>query len=171
MWGREPLAFFHWIKLSFFPFSLYWVGQKIVHVFHKTVWQIQVNFLANPIFFLRLRRRKIRSTWYLTQQEEASQTDPSTRKILKRMIHTISYKEGLKSDLSVRCGNMEDFDFFFFFQYQCDDKNKNFDRSNLYGREGREGWTSSYLSFKSLLNIEKKSSTWKERPLWLMLVW
>ena len=114
MWGREPLAFFHWIKLSFFPFSLYWVGQKIVHVFHKTVWQIQVNFLANPIFFLRLRRRKIRSTWYLTQQEEASQTDPSTRKILKRMIHTISYKEGLKSDLSVRCGNMEDFDFFFF---------------------------------------------------------
>ena len=115
MWGREPLAFCHWIKLSFFPFSLYWVGQKIVQVFHKTVWQIQVNFLANPIFFLRLRRRKTRSTWCLTQQEEASQMDPSTRKILKRMMHTILYKEGLKSDLSVRCGNMEDFDFFFFF--------------------------------------------------------
>ncbi|OWK01110.1 hypothetical protein Celaphus_00018170 [Cervus elaphus hippelaphus] len=24
-------------------------------------------------------------------------------------------------------------------QYQCDDKNRNFDRSNLYGKEGREG--------------------------------
>lgn len=71
------------------------------------------------------------------------------------MMHTTLYKEGLKSDLS----DMETWRTLFFFiiiKYQRDDKNKNLDRSNLYGREGKEGWKNSYLSFNSLLNIEKK---------------
>ena len=74
------------------------------------------------------------------------------------MMHTILYKEGLKSDLSdVKTWRTLVFVLFVcFFKYQWDDKNKKFDRSNLYRREGKEGWKSSYLSLNSLLNIEKK---------------
>ena len=66
--------------------------------------------------------------------------DQSTRKLLKRRMHTILYKEGLNSDLSdVETWRTLFFLFVCFFKYQWDDKNKSLDMDNLYRREGKEG--------------------------------
>ena len=133
----ESLLYFFTEKNCLFFFPLVYIGLakklfmfsiQLYGKFKSTLW---------PTQYLSLDQEGGR-LGALTQQERKPASGSINKKAFERMMHTILYKEGLKSGLS----DMETWRtlvFFFIIKYHLNDKNKNLDRSNLYGREGKEG--------------------------------
>lgn len=163
------LYFFTEENCLFFPLVCIGLAKKLFR-FSIQLYEKCINFLANSIFILRLGRRKARSTY--TAREEASQWINQQESFWKGGCIQFYIRKGWIVTCQMwKHGGLCFFCLFVFLSISGMIRIKALTGVTFTGEKARRGERVHTLFQQSAKHRKEISSSWRERPLRLMLVW